>query len=252
MRLERIPAASVLPRLRVAVAAIELVGADGTASPWVLSPADEAALRSEDAAGDVSDRFVAHAAARLDGLDESATVLGIVDPAAPFEDTLPNRPARWLYRLRRVDAAGHPSANGQVLSLVVHVPSPARSIPPELVSLEVVDDVATVHVQARGGAGESVYVFHSADDSLTTARATLATVRNRPDLAPDARLVVRDEMGRRLLPTPVLPDATGLAIVTLPVPSDGIVLHVWAVSITAEGVPSRLVGPRHATLNVSA
>ncbi len=200
----------------------------------------------------MSDRFVAHAAARLDGLDESATVLAIVDPAAPYEDTLPNRPARWLYRLRRVDAAGRPSANAQVLSMVVHVPSPARSVAPELKSLEIEGTSATVRVKLPDGNEASVYVFHTADNSLGTAIATLATVRNRPDLPADAQLIVRDELGRRLGPTPVALDPTGTGTVTFALPTDGIVLHVWAVSITADGVPSRLIGPLHAALSVSA
>jgi hypothetical protein len=151
-----------------------------------------------------------------------------------------------------VDAAGRPSANAQVLSLVVHVPSPARSIAPELESLAVGGASATVRVRAQGGNGESVYVFHTSDNSLGTATATLATVRNRPDLPPEAQLVVRDEAGRRLIPTPAVPDGSGLATVDVPIPTDGIVLHVWAVSLTADGVPSRLVGPLHAALNVSA
>ena len=55
-----------------------------------------------------------------------------------------------------------------------------------------------------------------------------------------------DEAGRRLPATTVVPDPTGLGVVTVPVPADGIVMHVWAVSLTADGVPSRLVGPLNA------
>jgi hypothetical protein len=171
-----------------------------------------------------------------------------VDPSLPFADTLPNRPSRWLYRLRAVDAAGRPSPEGQVLPLVVHVPSPARSVAPQLESLDVAGGVATVRVRARGSAGETLYVFHSADDSLNSADAALATIQNRPDLTPDLRLVVRDKAGRRLAPTLVLPDATRVGEVSIPLPADGIVLHVWALSVTVEGVPSRLVGPLHAAM----
>ena len=248
MRLERVAAGAVLPRLRVTPAAIELLAANGSATPWALSSSDEAALRAEDAAGLVSDRFLAHAAARLDGLEATAMPLGVVDPNLPFADTLPNRPSRWLYRLRAVDAAGRPSPEGQVLPLVVHVPSPARSVAPQLESVDVAGGVATVRVRARGSAGETIYVFHSADDSLNTAVATMATIQNRPDLAADSRLVVRDAAGRRLTPTMVLPDATGVGEASVPLAADGIVLHVWAVSLTADGVPSRLVGPLHAAM----
>jgi hypothetical protein len=246
MRLERVPASAVLPRLRVTPTGIFLLSADGTPTPWALSPSDEAALRAQDAAGAVSDRFLAHSAARLDGLDTAATFLANVNPAMPFGDTLPNRPARWLYRLRAVDAAGRPSAESQVLALVLHVPSPARSVAPQLEALEIAGGMATVRVRARGEAGESVYIFYGADDSLTSATATLATIRNRDDLVPDARLVVRDEAGGRLPATPVIPDATGVGVATVAVPTDGIVFHVWAASLTADGVPSRLVGPLNA------
>jgi hypothetical protein len=153
-----------------------------------------------------------------------------------------------LYRLRAVDAAGHPSPEGQVLPLVMHVPSPARSVAPQLESVDVAGGVATVRVRAPGSTAEPIYVFHSADDSLTTAVATLAMIQNRADLAPEVRLVVRDSAGRRLTPTLVVPDATGLAQATVPLPDDGIVLHVWAVALTADGIPSRLIGPLHAAM----
>ncbi len=251
MRLERVPAGAVLPRLRVTPASIALVSASGAATEWALSAADQAALRAEDASRTVSDRFLAHAAARLDGLDATSTLLGIVDPAQPYSDTLPNRPSRWLYRLRAVDAAGHPSLEGQVLPLVVHVPSPARSNAPEIERVDVADAVATVRVRARGDTGETIFVFHSADAQFSNVTATLATIRNRPDLAADACLVVRDGAGRRLMPTLATPDASGIAQVAVPLTDDGQVLHVWALSLTSDGVPSRLVGPVHAALAVA-
>jgi hypothetical protein len=252
MRLERVPASAILPRLRVTPNAIELISANGSATTWQLSAADQAALRAEDAERDVSDRFLAHAASRLDGLNEVATFLAIVNPSSPFEDTLPNRPSRWLYRLRAVDAADHPSESGQVLPLVVHVPSRSRSVAPQIDSLEVANGVATVRVLARGEAGETLFVFHSTDDSLMSATATLATIRNRPDLTPDLSLIVRDDAGRRLVATQIVPDTNGVGLASLPVSSNGLVVHVWAVSITADGVPSRLVGPVHAAVEVGA
>ncbi|MEO6443970.1 MAG: hypothetical protein ABIP66_02245 [Gemmatimonadaceae bacterium] len=251
MRLERVPAGAVLPRLRISPTNIQLLSSGGTASEWTLSASDQATLRAEDAAGMVSDRFLAHAAARLDGLEATSTFLSIVDPAQPFTDTLPNRPSRWLYRLRAVDAAGHPSPEGQLLPLVVHVPSPARSVAPQLEHIDVSGGIATVHVRARGASGETIYVFHSADNAFPMATATLSTIRNRPDLAADVRLVVRDNSGRRLMPTLAVPDASGVALVPVPSSDDGSMLHVWALSLTADGVPSRLVGPMHAALLVA-
>ena len=171
----------------------------------------------------VPDRFFAHAAALLDGLEAVAAPLGVVDPAAEFEDTLPNRASRWLYRLRAVDAMGRPSAAGQVLAVVVHVPSGARAVVPTLLSLAVAGGAATVRVDCSRAGGD-VFVFVSSDTSLGTATASLSTIRNRDDLAPMDRLVVRDAAGRRLAPVAAVPEAAGdrgIAQVTAPIPPDG-------------------------------
>jgi hypothetical protein len=211
----------------------------------VLSAADDQALRAGHADGLVPDRFLAHAASGLDGLELAADVLGVVDPTSMFEDTLPNRASRWLYRLRAVDATSRPSAEGQVLAVVVHVPSPARAVIPTLLSLSVGAGTATVEVDCSRAVGD-VYVFMSADESLGTATASLATIRNRDDLAPVERLVVRDASGRRLTAVPASPGTDGIAQVVAPVAPDGFVVHAWAISVTPDGVPSRLVGPLHA------
>ena len=245
MLLERVPAAAVLTRLRVEPGSISTIRANGTAQTWTLSAADAQALRDGHAAGLVPDRFLAHAATRLDGLDDAATPLGIIDPAATIEDTLPNRSARWLYRLRAVDAASRPSAEGQFLAVVVHVPSAARAVTPTLRSLTVANGTVTVSVDCRRATGD-VYVFVSADHSLGTASVSLATIRNRDDLAPVERLVVRDTDGRRLTALPAAPAPDGIATVTTPVPAGGYVVHAWGIAVTPDGVPSRLVGPLHA------
>ena len=245
MLLERLPLSAVLPRLRVEPASISLVRADGSTVAWALSPADESALRAGYAAGEVPDRFAAHAASRLDGLDESVERVGVLDPTASVEDTLPNRPSRWLYRLRTVDAMGRPSAAAQLLGVVVHVPSPARAVAPALLGLDVVAGTATIRLDCTDVDGDP-YVFVTADDSLGTARASLATIRNRDDLAPIDRLVVRDAAGGTVRAIAAVRGAGDEATARLGVPPDGLVLHAWALSVTSDGVPSRLVGPLHA------
>lgn len=245
MRLERLPASAVLPRLAIDPDAIRLVSGDGSTRAWTLSAADAQALRAGADAGLVPDRFLAHAAARLDSLDASAELLGIVNPTTPFEDTLPNRPSRWLYRLRAVDAASRPSTTAQLLAVVVHVPSAARAVAPALQSLSVDSGEATVQVDCRRSVGD-VYVFLAADESLGTATASLATIRNRDDLAPIDRLVVRDAGGHRLPPVTATPAPDGIAVVTAALPPGGFVAHAWAIAVTPDGVPSRLVGPLHA------
>ena len=181
----------------------------------------------------------------LDGLDASAEPLGVIHTTSTFEDTLPNRASRWLYRLRAVDTASRPSATAQVLAVVVHVPSPARAVSPTLVSLSVDNGTATVRLDCSHSEGDA-FVFVSADDSLRTATASLSTIRNRDDLAPVERLVVRDAGGHRLSALPASPATDGIAEVSAPIASDRLVAHVWAIAVTSDGVPSRLVGPLHA------
>jgi hypothetical protein len=246
MLLERLPASAVLRRLRVEPGAISLTAHDGTTHPWPLSAADQAAIREGYAAGLVPDRFAAHAATMLDGLDDAAERRGIIDPAAPFEDTIPNRPARWLYRLRAVDAMQRPSEQAQMLGVVLHVPSPARAVAPALMGVEVASGNAIVTVDLAHVVGMA-YVFLGTDASLGMATASLATIRNRDDLAPIDRFVVRDADGRVLPALATMPGAGSLATASAPVPAGGPVLHVWALSVTPDGVPSRLVGPLHAS-----
>ncbi len=244
MLLDRLPASAPLTRLRVEPGSITLIAADGTARLWTLAPADEAALRAGYEAGLVPDRFLAHAATRLDGLDDDAVRLGPADPSALYEDTVPNRPARWLYRLRAVDSAGRPSAAAQVLAVVVRVPSIARAVAPQLERLDVTGGTATVRLDCRRSAGDC-YVFLTADESFRAPAASLSTIRNRPDLPPIDRLVVRDTAGRRLVPAPAVPATDGFAVVSVPAPAGGFVFHAWAIAVSADGVPSRLAGPVH-------
>lgn len=245
MLLERLPAAAVLRRVRVDEASISLVAADGTARPWPLSSADADAIRDGYATGMVPDRFAAHAAALLDGLDADVVRLGVVNPTASFEDTLPNRPSRWLYRLRAVDAASRPSENAQLLGVVVHVPSAARAVAPALVGLEASAGGATVTLDCTNVVGVP-YVFLATDASLGTAMASLATIRNRSDLDPIDRIVARDGAGRVIPAIQATPGPGGVATVLAPVPAGGPVLHAWALAVSPDGVPSRLVGPLHA------
>ena len=42
-----------------------------------------------------------------------------MDPTKPVEDTLPNRPSRWLYRLRVVDASIIPEVPSSTTNLTV-------------------------------------------------------------------------------------------------------------------------------------
>ncbi len=244
MRLERVPASAVLPRVVVRPDAILLQPAQGPAVEWSLSADDQAALRAGHAAGAIPNRFLAHAAERLDGLDAQAVKVADVNPNHEITDRVPNTPARWLYRLRAVDAAGHLSAAGQVLGLVLRVPTPARSTTPELVSLTLQGDQARLTIRSRGTEAARMLIFTSIDPRQRLAKASLATVRNRPDLDATVSVVVRDDRGVRLTTTSVeIAANTDTALeFTLP---DGHRLLAWGLSLSADGVPSPLIGPLH-------
>lgn len=247
MRLERASAGAVLPRIVVAPGEISLRDRDGSTEPWPLSTADEAELRAGDADRKVPDKFIVHAAARLADLDPDFEKIADIDPMRDVTDRLPNTPGRWLYRLRAIDAAEKLSPQAQVLEAAVRVPLPRRGESPELLSLFVDESAATatVRVQDRSKGEAVVFVVHSNDSRVTAAQAELATIRNRPDLAPDALIVVRDDRGQRLTLTPVTPDSNGQADVTFPAP-DGSHVHAWVVAVNTDGIPSRLIGPLHA------
>lgn len=244
MRLERIPASAVLPRVLVRPDAILLQPLHGAPLPWSLSAADAAALRAGQAAGSVPNRFLAYAAAHLDGLERDAIKVADIDPTRAVRDAVPNTPGRWVYRLRALDAAGHLSAAGQVLGLVLRVPTPARSTTPEMVRLTLQGDHARLTVRSRGTEAARILVFTSLDPRQRLAKASLSTVRNRPDLDPTVSVVVRDDRGLRLAATLVSIAPNAETDIDFPLP-DGHRLLAWSVSLSADGVPSPLVGPLH-------
>lgn len=244
MRVERVPASAVLPRLLIQNDAILLQSAQGAPVPWNLSPADAADLRAARANGSIPNRFLAHAAALLDGLDGAAVKVGDVNPASEISDSVPNTPARWIYRLRAVDAAGHLSEASQVLGLVLRIPTPARPTVPELVSMTREADAARLTIRSRGTEPATILVFTSLDPRQRLATASLATVRNRPDLDPTASVVVRDDRGVRLTATAVEIAANSVTQLEFSLP-DGHRLLAWSLAFSADGIPSPLVGPLH-------
>ena len=244
MRIERAQASAVLPRLVIDGSGIRLKDKTGAETTWVLSPADDAQLRSEAAERAISDRFLAHAAARLTDIDEAFDKVSDADPTRSLRDALPNTPARWIYRLRALDAGGRASAEGQILEVVVRVPQPARALLPELTALDLADGTATVTVKVRAADGP-VFLANSNDPRAQVARAELSSIRNRPDLAAADRYLVRDDRGDVLTLTQVTPGADGIASASFAVP-DRSHFHVWAFAVSGDDVPSRLVGPLHA------
>ena len=244
MRIERAPASAVLPRLAVDTTGIGLLDAAGVKTPWILSPGDDAALRAQVADREISDRFLAHAAARLTDIDDKFQIVAETNPSNQVRDILPNSTGRWIYRLRALDAGRRASAEGQVLQLVVRIPQRVRAVLPELANLVLTDGTATVDLRVRTP-GARIFLVTSNDTRVAVAKAEMSTIRNRPDLDIGDRFIVRDDRGTLLTTIEVTPDDAGEVASTFTVP-DRSHFHVWAYAVSPDDVPSRLVGPLHA------
>ena len=240
-RIERCPASAILPRIVVDATSVRLRLQSGALVAWPLSAADEAALRAGLDARATPDKFLAAAAQRIGPLDAFERIAD-ADPTRELRDALPNSPVRWVYRLRALDAAGHASDAAQVLQAVVRAPTPTPALAPELASLTVEAGVAQVRLRDRSDGAAALFLVQSNDPRLRPARADLATIRNRPDLSPLDALVIRDDRGQRLTLTPVTAGPDRIAELTFAAPT-GHTVNVWALALSADGIPSRLVGP---------
>ena len=128
---------------------------DADAEIPIGNPSDRtelvAALRSGRST-EVDDRFLVYLAGQhryRDRLFAPSTDRPVA--AGSFAETLPPDPDRWIYRVRRVDAAGHVSAGSATARVVVRVPSLQAGAPPvklprepgdapELVRVRIADD----------------------------------------------------------------------------------------------------------------
>lgn len=244
--LERCPASAILPRVSVDDDGAKFLQSDGSAQMWSLSTSDLADLTTQFEDRSISDRFLAHAAAQLRDLDNAYFIVGNGTPSSKFRDVLPNTPRRWVYRIRAQDAAGRTSAEGQVLKMVSRVPSPARASAPELLSLSIENDNALLKLLSRDLNRGQIFTAYLIDSRDTIASATLSSVKQRPDLSPETRFLVRDDEGSRLDLRSVEIDPSGHGTLGIAIPRHRR-LSVWAFAVSEDGVPSRLAGPLFAT-----
>jgi hypothetical protein len=179
------------------------------------------------------------------------------DPVAfgPFQDTLPPKADRFVYRIRKADAAGHLSADSAMARVAVRVPSMATGPVP-----------VRVPPTSPWPAGHQVLQFvvpnaqSSTVTSLLTFSQTAAASATGPVPTEAAELV---RMPNTTAASGILlraPDDTLLAPkVTVLTAADlvdgdwsvalffsgpsGTRLRVWACSLTSDGIPSALAGP---------
>ncbi len=227
---------------------------DAEAEVVVPNAADRAAILAGLSGGTLSgldDRFIVYLAAshpyrsRLyQAAIESAVTLPVVI------DVLPNAGARYVYRARRVDAAGNLSADGVTLRGVVRVPSMATVATPLREPGMPQDPETRVRFLVDGGVDVThLLVFHhELPGAAPKELPELIRVPSAPWLAPADRAKLRLADGALLAGAVVdlAPAAPGErrtgVIADVPVTA-GARARVWACAMTRDGVTSALAGP---------
>ncbi len=218
------------------------------------APQDQAAMVAAISTGDVDtveDRFLVELAARhpyRNVLFEPAIDVPVA--FGPISQTLPQRPATYLYRLRRADAQGRVSEGAAVPKVVVRVPAMTPGPTPDRDVRQPADGVNLLRLSIPDDDRlDQLLVFEHArarEDSVEPAE--LLRVANRPDLPPVRRVHLRAPGGAVLEPASHdvagLPEVDGRRRLTMvPAGSPGEQVQVWAATLTRDGVPSALAGP---------
>jgi hypothetical protein len=218
--------------------------ADETPIP-IPNPGDRANITTalaDDPLG-IADRYVAWLAASHPFADWLFTAL---EPAEhvlgePVRFSLAAGGARYVVRVRRVDAAGHRSAGAATCAMVLYVPALAPLAPPELTG-------------ARWTAtpdGPRIELTTSVPDERTThlltwiastdpRGAALATVGSRRDL-PGFGVRLRTADGGSLTPTVLALEPEAETVTALEDVGPG-PHFIWLAVVDEHGVPSRLAG----------
>jgi hypothetical protein len=233
-----------------------------TASYTLANPADHAALRAQIATGEaarIENRFLMDLLLRYPVKFESAwsRALPLPVPFGAVTDTLPAKAERWLHRIRLVDEAGHISQGAAIVPRLVRVASTRAPGAPELTMPNVSSDTLDLLARARDAYDLKwlvLFALVETDVSPLGARvrqkAQLLRTINRLDLYPNDGLRLRLADGSMLSPSAAVDiGATGTSV-----PPDIEILtaiicgyekraSVWAVTMTRDGIPSRVSGP---------
>jgi hypothetical protein len=167
-----------------------------------------------------------------------------------FNDNLPPRSNRYVYRLRAGNLSGLISDGDAVLGLVVRVPSLKPGPVPELRRrAEGATNTFAFEVRPSEDATH-VVVFFAEQEGSALNTPSLTRIRNRRDLFPDGLLHLRTTGGnyaqqvvKSLTNADVVADANGNRRVMIEINhADHTTLRVWACTLTADGIPSALGG----------
>ncbi|HSF44217.1 MAG TPA: hypothetical protein VLT87_30800, partial [Thermoanaerobaculia bacterium] len=218
-----------------------------------LAPTDRDAIRAAledfDLAG-LADRYVLYLASRhpyRNRLFEPATPDTV--PFGPFRQELPGAGERYVYRLRRGNAAGRLSQGAQVAAVIVRVPSPVPGAAPVRMPAAADDPPGLLRISVPGDSELThAVVFETAPPS-TRGPVRPAELLRAPDSTDPGRLRLRTAEGTLvtarvvdLAGPDVTVEADGSRTFTSEA-GEGETRIVWAVSVTEDGIPSLLAGP---------
>lgn len=204
---------------------------------------------------ELEDRFVVFLAGShpyRDRLFEPATEAPI--PSGPFQETLQAQAGRYVYLVRKADAAGHISSGGAVAKVIVHVPSLAPGAAPERSPPLAGDVPGTLRLRVQPEKEIThllTFDYVRQVGSPIDGNAELLRVPNAHHLYPTHGIQLRLASGILLGPrvkalsdADVTVDSEGYRQVRLVFNAGaGERVQVWACTITKDGILSILAGP---------
>ncbi len=243
----------------------------GTATSYTLAnPDDQAALLAQIRSATparVEGRFLVDAVLRFADQLDPLWISTSAEPLAPGAtiDRLPAKAERYVHRVRLVDAAGHVSARAALLPQIVRVASLRSPSPPAVRTIAADPGELSLQIRVRDAFDLAhVVLFAHVEDGAAPADAAILSgaqllrTPNRRDLYPTDGIRVRLSDGSLLAPSVAVDIAGGtfeppdrLLTATL-APGSGRRVALWAVTLSRDGIPSRLTGPLAALTKVVA
>lgn len=222
----------------------------------------------------LEDRFIVFLAGShpyRDRLFEPVTQKPI--PFGPFQETLPAKSGRYVYRIRKSDAAGHISESGAMAKVVIRVPSIVKGSSPErgTSTTTLTDPPGTIRIfVVPGDELTHLLVFkQTATESIgPLEEAHLLRILNAPGLStnrlpPDKTVLLRLPDESLLQPTIVKPlsdpdviidNNNGYRQINLNFGQEpaGSRIRIWACTFSRDGMPSLLGGPWSLSIPVAS
>ena len=169
---------------------------------------------------------------------------------ASFDETLHPGGGRYVYRVRKANAAGRTSQRGAIAKVVVRVPSLMPSAPPRREPRVAGDALALLRLAIpRDTRVRAILVFERLmREDTPLAGVQLVRLRNRGDLAATDIMRLRFADGELIAPRSIefddaVSDASFLRARLTLAGGPARRVAVWACSVTEDGIASQLAGP---------